>query len=171
MSASVTLWRQMLEVAEYDEAAIDDMVKVVPTVRALAHVERVDLPTLPGWMQSQILMMKEWYLDWVRRGRPNINDFEQEFTIDAFEEFTYQRTMPATPTTTTTPATTPTAATTSASGATTGTGLMISNKLDAKDVPKLKTAVSLKGKVFDDWAVAFKVKLEQAGCTDIMDPG
>ena len=170
MSASVMLWRQMLEVAECDEATIDDMVKVVPTVRALAHVERVDLQTLPGWRQSQILMMKEWYLDWVRRGRPNINDFEQEFTIDAFENFAYDRSKPATQPNTT-PATAPTTTTTSTGGATKGTNLMISNKLDARDIPKLKAAVSLKGKVFDDWATAFKVKLEQAGCTDILEPG
>jgi len=48
--------------------------------------------------------------------------------------------------------------------------MMLSSRLDAKDVPKLPKAQNLKGKIFDDWLIAFKVKLKQAGCTEIVDP-
>ena len=91
MSTSVLLWRQMLQVAEKAPEEITDILQVVPNVRALASVAREDLHALPGWEQSQVLLMREWYLDWVVRGRPNLDDFGQEFTIDAFEEFTYTR--------------------------------------------------------------------------------
>ena len=205
MIASVAIWRQMLQVAECAPDDITAILRVVPNVRALATVERGDLQELPGWRQSQILLMKEWYLKWVGRGRPNQDMLEAEYTMYAFKEFTYVQSMPtpsAPPTATMTPmeattiasgaigrtglmvstnsyakdvpnttTTTPMAATTIASGANEGTGLIVSNKLDAKDVPKLKAGVPLKGKVFDNWTIAFKVKLESAGCTNIMDPG
>ena len=56
------------------------------------------------------------------------------------------------------------------SGTTAGSEIAVLLKLEVKKASKLPKGTTLKSKIFYDWIVAFKVKMDHAGVGELLKP-
>ena len=172
MSSTAEIWNKMLDTVGFNADQKSEIITAIPTARLLVGATEKVLQNsnIPPIYIAEIMGMRAWYLEWVQNGREGSENFDEVFTIEKYEDFNVLRQL----------ALEEKAEDRAAAGRDDESKFSLSSerkksdtyslKIESKDVPKLpKGQVTLKGKVFDDWCIAFKVKMEHAGIGDLLE--